>query len=395
MTSRTPPLARRMSDIAPFHVMALLARAHELEAAGRDVVHMEIGEPDFASPEPVVEAGLRAISSGRTRYTAAVGIPELREAIAAHYDRHFGVAVDPGRVVVTPGASGALLLALAATVNPGEEVLLTDPGYPCNRHFVRFVEGSPVSLPVDAASHYQLNAQSVADRWGERTRAVMLASPSNPTGTTLGAGEIAGILDTVRRHDGYLILDEIYQGLVYDAAPSSALSIGDDVIVINSFSKYFYMTGWRLGWLVVPPHLSEAMERLAQNLFLSPPAPSQYAALAALDPDCDALLAARRDAFVERRDFLIPALRELGFKIPVTPGGAFYVYADCSGLTGDSFAFALDLLEKQAVAITPGVDFGVHRAEHHVRFAYTTTVERLALGVERIGAYLGTVPRRG
>lgn len=382
------PLAQRMAEIEPFHVMALLARAHELEAAGRDVVHMEIGEPDFASPDAVVDAGVQALTSGRTRYTAAVGIPELREAIAAHYARRFGLRIDPGRIVVTPGASGALLLALAATVNPGEQVLMTDPGYPCNRHFVRFLEGQPVSLPVGADSRYQLTAGQVAANWRDETRAVMLASPSNPTGTTLETGELAAIRDTVRERNGYLIMDEIYQGLLYDGAPSSALSMSDEVIVINSFSKYFYMTGWRLGWLVVPPQLSEAMERLAQNLFLSPSAPAQYAALAALDPACDALLEERRATFVERRDYLMPALRELGFQIPATPDGAFYIYADCSALTDDSFAFARDLLETQAVAITPGIDFGEHQPQRHVRFAYTTGVERLALGVERIAEFV-------
>jgi aspartate/methionine/tyrosine aminotransferase len=377
-----------MADIEPFHVMALLARAHELEAAGRDVVHMEIGEPDFASPDAVVAAGVNALTSGRTRYTAAVGIPELREAIAAHYARRFGLQIDPARIIVTPGASGALLLALAVTVNPGEQVLMTDPGYPCNRHFVRFLEGRPVSLPVDADSRYQLTAGAIAGSWGAQTRAVMLASPSNPTGTTLPAGELAAILDTIRARSGYLILDEIYQGLLYDGAPSSALAISDEVIVINSFSKYFYMTGWRLGWLVVPPALCEAIERLAQNLFLSPSAPAQYAALAALDPATDALLEERRDAFVERRDFLIPALRNIGFEIPVTPDGAFYVYADCSQLTDDSYSFAKDLLETQAVAITPGIDFGDYRSERHVRFAYTTALERLAMGTERIAEFV-------
>ncbi|MDH3714914.1 MAG: pyridoxal phosphate-dependent aminotransferase [Gammaproteobacteria bacterium] len=384
------PLAHRMADIEPFHVMALLARAHELQAAGRDVVHMEIGEPDFASPDAVVAAGVSALTSGRTRYTAAVGIPELREAIAAHYARRFGLQIDPARIVVTPGASGALLLALAVTVNPGEEVLMTDPGYPCNRHFVRFLEGQPVSVPVDAASRYQLTAGAVADNWGEQTRAVMLASPSNPTGTTLAASELAAILDTVRAHNGYLILDEIYQGLLYEGAPSSALAISDEVIVINSFSKYFYMTGWRLGWLVVPTRLCQAIERLAQNLFLSPSAPAQYAALAALDPVTDALLEERREAFVERRDFLIPALRNIGFEIPITPDGAFYIYADCSRLTDDSFAFARELLESQAVAITPGIDFGVYRPERHVRFAYTTSLERLAMGTERIAEFVAS-----
>jgi aspartate/methionine/tyrosine aminotransferase len=265
---------------------------------------------------------------------------------------------------------------------------MTDPGYPCNRHFVRFLEGRPVSLPVDADSRYQLTAGAIAGSWGAQTRAVMLASPSNPTGTTLPAGELAAILDTIRARSGYLILDEIYQGLLYDGAPSSALAISDEVIVINSFSKYFYMTGWRLGWLVVPPALCEAIERLAQNLFLSPSAPAQYAALAALDPATDALLEERRDAFVERRDFLIPALRNIGFEIPVTPDGAFYVYADCSQLTDDSYSFAKDLLETQAVAITPGIDFGDYRSERHVRFAYTTALERLAMGTERIAEFV-------
>ncbi len=382
-------VAQRMQHIQPFHVMSLLARAHALHAAGREVVHMEIGEPDFASPAPVIEAGTLALAQGRTHYTPAAGLPALREAIAGWYEHTFGLSVDPARIIVTPGASGALLLALAATLDPGQEVLLSDPGYPANRHFVRLLDAVPVGVAVGAQDRYQLHAAKVREHWGPATRAVMLASPSNPTGTTLDPPEIAEILAFARERGGLVVVDEIYQGLVYDGAPASALALGEDLIVINSFSKYFHMTGWRLGWLVVPPRLADAVERLAQNVFLSPSAPAQYAALAALAPQTRALLEQRRAAFVERRDYLLPALRDLGFAIPVTPRGAFYIYADCAGLAADSFRFAAELLEREAVAVAPGLDFGEHRAGRHLRFAYTTGLEHLRLGVERIARFLG------
>jgi aspartate/methionine/tyrosine aminotransferase len=382
-------IARRMADIQPFHVMALLARARELEAQGRDIVHMEIGEPDFETPAPVMAAAQRALAEGRTYYTPAFGLPALREAIARYYRVRHGVEIPARRIVVTPGASGALLLALAALVNPGERVLMTDPGYPCNRHFVRLLEGEAVAVPVTAEQAFQLTPERVAQHWDGRTVAAMVASPGNPTGTVLSGDELAGLAEAVHGGGGRLLVDEIYHGLVYGPDLPTALSVSDELFVINSFSKYFCMTGWRLGWLVVPEAYVDEVEKLAQNLFIAPPTLSQYAALAAFSDENMAILEQRREEFSRRRDFLLSALRHLGFRIPAEPRGAFYLYADCSAHTNDSYALATDLLEKAGVAITPGIDFGDFQASRHLRFAYTTSMEGLAEGVQRLGRFLG------
>ena len=381
MSSR---LARRMADIAPFYAMALLARARELEATGRSVIHMEIGEPDFPSAEPIIAAGQRALAAGRTRYTAAAGLPELRQAISDHYRERYDVEVPPRRILVTPGASGALQLATAVLINPGDRVLLADPGYPCNRHFVRLAEGEAVGVPVGPETGYQLTADLVERHWDERTVAVLLASPANPTGTVIPPDELSAIIAAVEARGGRVIMDEIYHGLVYGAALQTALAYSDQAFVVNSFSKYYGMTGWRLGWLVAPEDSVSATEKLAQNVFLAASTPAQYAALAAFTPEAQTVFEARRQEFQARRNFLLPALRELGFVIPVTPDGAFYLYADCGRFTDDSYAFALRLLDEAGVAITPGLDFGHHRPNRHVRFAYTSAIAQLAEGVERL-----------
>jgi aspartate/methionine/tyrosine aminotransferase len=368
--------------------MKLLARARELEAAGRDIVHMEIGEPDFPTPAPVLEAAAIAIAGGDVHYTPATGLPGLREAIAAHYRSEYGLTIAPGRIIVTPGASGALLLVLGLLVDRDAGVLMADPGYPCNRNFVRFLEGQPCAVPVDAETGYQLTAELVRQHWAPQTSTVIVASPANPTGTTVEQDELAAIARAVRERGGHLVVDEIYHGLVYDGQASSALAVSDEVFVINSFSKFFNMTGWRVGWLVAPERHVEALDRLAQNLFLAAPTPAQHAALAALGPQTRKVLEARREEFRARRDYLLPALRELGFAIPVAPRGAFYLYADCSAFTDDSFEFTGRLLEQAGVAITPGCDFGEHRAARHVRFAYTTGLERLREGVRRLSEFL-------
>jgi aspartate/methionine/tyrosine aminotransferase len=381
-------IATRMQVIQPFHVMALLARARELEAAGHSIIHMEIGEPDFATPQPVIDAGHAALTAGHTHYTPATGLPELRRRIAAFYRERYGVAVDAGCIVVTPGASAALQLVLAALVNPGERVLLADPGYPCNRNFVHLFDGDPVSLPVAAASSYQPGVQQVRDGWTAQTVALLVASPSNPTGSLLEEATLREYLAIAQAQGGSLIVDEIYHGLVYDASAVTALAVSDEIVVINSFSKYFGMTGWRLGWVVAPQALVPALDKLAQNLFLAAPTLSQYAALRAFEPDNLAILEQRRAVFQQRRDYLLPALRDLGFGIPLTPAGAFYLYADCSRFTADSYAFSQQLLEVAGVAITPGVDFGSHDPGRHVRFAYTTSLENLQEGVQRLREYL-------
>jgi aspartate/methionine/tyrosine aminotransferase len=377
-----------MRDIQPFRVMELLARARKLEAQGRDIVHMEIGEPDFPTPAPVIDAVFRATASGDVHYTPATGLSVLREAIAVYYLRHDGVALDPARVVVTPGASGALLLVLGVVLDPGQAVLMADPGYPCNRNFVHFLDGRTRAIPVTADTGYQLTAQQVAEHWDETTAAVMVASPSNPTGTLIPTDELRQIRDFVARQGGTLIVDEIYHGLVYDGQAETALTLGDDLFVINSFSKYFGLTGWRVGWLVAPAAVVPDLDKLAQNLFLAAPTPSQHAALAALQPDTLVILDQRREAFRQRRDYLLPALRDIGFDIPMSPQGAFYLYANCERFTADSFQFATTLLEEIGVAVTPGLDFGNNQPEKHLRFAYTTSRERLEEGVQRLKAYL-------
>ena len=390
MSECSIPLAARTADIQAFHVMALLARARELEAAGRSIVHMEIGEPDFPAAALVVAAGHAALAAGHTSYTPAMGLPALREAIAAHYRERHGLAVDPARIIVTPGASGALQLVLAALVDPGRDVLLSDPGYPCNRNFVRLLEGRAVGVPTDAAHAYQLTPELARAHWTERTAAVLVASPANPSGTLLTVEQLEELYSLTRTRGAALIVDEIYHGLTYGVDARSALALGEDVFVINSFSKYFGMTGWRLGWLVAPTSHIPALDRLAQNLFLAAPTIAQHAALAAFTPAADAVFQERRRVFAERRDYLLPALRELGFDIPVPPQGAFYLYADCSRFSSDSLGFCRELLEGAGVAVTPGVDFGLHRANTHVRFAYTAALERLQEGVARLRSYLAT-----
>ena len=377
-----------MADIEPFHVMDVQNRAHELEAAGRRIVHMEIGQPDFPAPPRVADAAVEAIHTRRLGYTDSVGIPQLRQAISDYYRERLGVEVPPSRIVVTAGASGAFLLALGALVDPGDEVLMPDPCYPCNRHFVRLLEGRPRPVPVDEKSRYQLTAAEVRAHWGRSTRGVLLASPSNPTGTSIPREELRAIVDAVRTLGGFVVVDEIYQGLVYDGEPSTALALGDDVFVVNSFSKYFCMTGWRLGWIVAPDSHVREIEKLAQNAFICASAPAQYAALAAFGPQTLAVLEQRRKEFQRRRDYMVPALRDLGFRIPLTPEGAFYIYAGCEKFSEDSEAFAFRVLEEAGVAITPGMDFGANGPERHVRFAYTRSLEDLREGVECIARML-------
>jgi len=380
--------AERMQSIQPFHVMALLARARELEAAGRSIVHMEIGEPDFITPQPVIDAGIHALQDGYTHYTPAVGLPALRQRIAEFYQQRYGVAVDARRVVITPGASAALHLVMAVLVNPGDRVLLADPGYPCNRNFVYLLNGQPLGIPVTAATAYQPDPQQVREVWTEAVAALLVASPSNPTGTLLGERTLREFHAIAASQGGSLIVDEIYHGLVYDQQATTALAISEDIFVVNSFSKYFGMTGWRLGWLIAPPAYVADIDKLAQNLFLAAPTIAQHAALRAFDEDTITILESRRREFQQRRDFLLPALRAIGFEIPVIPDGAFYLYANCSRFSDDSYRFTSQLLEEVGVAITPGTDFGINRPETHVRFAYTTSMGNLQEGVRRLRAFL-------
>ncbi|MCG1055541.1 pyridoxal phosphate-dependent aminotransferase [Mycetohabitans sp. B5] len=390
-TARAGRLASRIGQIAPFHVMEFVKQATRLEQAGHDVIHMSIGEPDFTAPAAVVNAAASALRRGLTQYTPALGIAPLRDAIAMHYQRMYGIDVEPARIVVTAGASAALLLACAALVDRDDEVLMPDPTYPCNRHFVTAFEGRAVLVPSDATQRFQLSAAHVQQHWGANTRGVLLASPSNPTGTSIDAGELQRIVDTVRARAGFAIVDEIYQGLTYDATPVSALSLHgahDHVVTVNSFSKYFSMTGWRLGWLVVPPHWVPAFEKLAQNLFICASALAQHAALACFEPASLEIYEQRRLEFKRRRDFLVPALRELGFGIPVLPDGAFYIYANCHGIAhqaaSDSAALASVMLQEAKVSMVPGLDFGMHAPHDYLRISYATSYERLQQAIARL-----------
>jgi aspartate/methionine/tyrosine aminotransferase len=381
-------LARRTGAIQPFGVVEVMEKAWAAERSGRSIVHFEVGEPDFGTPPPVVAAATRAVAGGAVHYSSSLGILPLREAIAAYYRDRFGVDVPRERVVVTTGASGALLLAMAATVDRDDEILLTDPGYPCNRNLLRFFEGSARPVPVVASANYQLTAALVRKHWSDSTRGVLLATPSNPTGTVVPPAELAEITDEATARGGLCYVDEIYGELVYDISPTTVLSSNQDVFVVNSFSKTFGMTGWRLGWLVCPPWALPAIEMLAQNAYISPPVPAQHGGLAAFTPEVWAVVEERRTAFRERRDLLVSGLREIGFGVPVTPQGAFYIYARSDAFADDSAELADRLLTAAGVATTPGNDFGDFEAGRHLRFSYTTALERIEEGLTRLAAHL-------
>ena len=384
----------RIDDIEPFHVMAILARAKELEEQGKDIIHMEIGEPDFSTPQPIIDAGIKAIEQGDVHYTPALGLPALRNAISQFYESRYGIKVSSQRVVITPGASGALMLALGVIIDDGDEVLMADPGYPCNKNFVRFLSGKARSIPVDSSTDYQLTLKHIQENWSEKTVAVMVATPSNPTGTILSQQALLDIANFVKDKGAYLIVDEIYHGLIYDSEINSVLAIdkqqhdNEYLIVINSFSKYFNMTGWRLGWLIASESMVSKMDKLSQNIFLAASTPAQYAALAAFKPETISILESYKENFKQRRDYLLPKLIELGFKVETAPQGALYIYANCKSITNDSYQFCTDILEDIGVAITPGKDFGAYNAESYVRFAYTTSIDKLKEGIQRLNDYL-------
>jgi len=381
-------IASRMEMITPFYVMELLRRAKQLETEGRDIIHMEIGEPDFATPEPITNAGLAYIKAGQVKYTPAAGLPELRQKIADFYRQRYQVTVPIERIFITPGASGAFLLALGVSLNPGDEVLLSDPCYPCNQNFIRLFASNVKHVPVFSDTAYQLSVELLQQHWQEQTQGVLVASPSNPTGTIILAAELEKMLSFVNQKQGLFFSDEIYHGLVYETGIASALEFSDQVFVINSFSKYFGMTGWRAGWLIVPDTHIEATEKLTQNIFISTSSHSQYAALAAFDELTLQELERRRQEFALKRDYLYEQLLRLGFKIPVKPAGAFYIYADCSPFTDNSQQFAEKLLEEEGVAVTPGKDFGHNKCDQYLRFAYTGSMQKIQQAMQRIERFL-------
>ena len=397
--------AARVARVAPFEVMAVLAAANALDAEGRDIVHLEVGEPDFPTAAPIVQAAHAAIAAGATKYTPALGLPALREAIADYYLRYHQVRVPASRIVVTAGATGALLLLSALLLEDGDAMLLTDPGYPCNRNFMHLFGAQPQALAVGPDTDYQPDPDLLARNWAGNTRGALLASPANPTGGVLRDAELAALADVCRQRRGVVIVDEIYSGLTFppDAAQpcpghgvtgiagarGTALATLDDAYVVNSFSKYFGMTGWRLGWIVAPEGAVPALERLAQNFVIAPSTIAQHAALAALTPECISIHEARREELRRRRDYLAPALCALGFGLPRVPEGAFYLYLDIATFGIDSREFCTRALTEAGVAITPGYDFGGHRAAQHVRVACTCDVARLHTAVQRLAGMLG------
>ena len=385
-------IARRARETEPFHALAFGQRAADLEAAGHHVVKLSIGEPDFGAPPAVRDAMREAMDGRPLPYTPALGLPALRDALADFYREQHGVVVDPARIAVTSGASAALLLVTAATTDPGDEVLLADPSYPCNRELVRSFGGTPVLVPTSAASRYQLDADAVAASWGERTTAVMIASPSNPTGTSIPPEELAAICDLARARGAWRIVDEIYLDLAdpdgSGAPVASVLAHDPDAVVIGSFSKYFGMTGWRLGWVVLPESLVPVVERLAMNYFLCASAPAQHAALAAFTPDSLALCEERRRELAARRALVLDGLAAIGLPVPVEPDGAFYVYIDVSGTGMDAWRFCEEVLQHAHVSLTPGRDFAVATADTHVRLSYAASRADLSEGIARLGAFL-------
>jgi aspartate/methionine/tyrosine aminotransferase len=391
-------IAQRAQRIEPFYVMevakAASALAREVAHTDRPVIFLNIGEPDFTAPPLVQQAADRCIRQGQTQYTQALGTDVLRQAISGWYAQRFGVQVPARRIVVTAGASAALHLACLALIERGDEVLMPDPSYPCNRHFVSAAEGTAVLVPTTAEERFQLSAAKVQAAWGPKTRGVLLASPSNPTGTSIDPAELRRIHEVVSSRGGITLIDEIYLGLSHDAAyGQTAMAISDDIISINSFSKYFHMTGWRLGWLVVPEALVGVVERLAQNLFICASTVSQQAALACFEAKSLALYEQRRAEFKARRDFFIPALNALGLSVPVMPDGAFYAWADCRAACArlglkDSGDFAHAALHQAHVAITPGRDFGTAETAHFVRFSTANSMAELRTAIERLRAWL-------
>jgi aspartate/methionine/tyrosine aminotransferase len=391
-------ISERAQAIEPFYVMEVAKAAAEL---GKTVAHtdapmvfLNIGEPDFTAPPLVQEAAARAVHDGLTQYTPALGLMPLRQRISDWYATRWGADVPASRIVVTAGASAALHLACLALINAGDEILMPDPSYPCNRHFVSAAGGRAMLLPTTAAERFQLTSDKVQAAWGARTRGVLLASPSNPTGSSIHPDELRRIHEVVQSRGGITLVDEIYLALSFDAQYGhTALTIDDSVISLNSFSKYFNMTGWRLGWMVVPEKLVPVIERLAQNLFICPSTIAQHAALACFEPESIAIYEQRRSEFKARRDYFIPALNALGLSVPVMPDGAFYAWADCSavcaklGVNG-SWDFAFEVMNRAHVAVTPGRDFGSAQTANFIRFSTASSMAQLQIAVQRLRALL-------
>ncbi|MFQ5345086.1 MAG: aminotransferase class I/II-fold pyridoxal phosphate-dependent enzyme [Mariprofundus sp.] len=375
----------RIDLIEPFRVMQLLERARQMESEGRHIVHMEIGEPDFRTPALIIAKAQEVLERGDTFYTPSTGLPELQQTLSSWYKQEYGLSIDKDRILITPGTSGAFSLLYSVLLDQGESVLLPDPGYPCQRNFIRLAGGEPVNIPVGPASRYHLSLDHLEKHWTEKTRAAVVISPSNPTGILIETERLATLANFCHQRDGYLISDEIYHGLTYGEQAVCALSYDDNAIVVNGFSKRWAMTGWRIGWVIVPENLIEPCRRVMQNIFIAAPTLSQHAAVTALSTDV--YVEKMRGEYDKRRRYLLAELPGLGFDVVVEPEGAFYIYANVSGITDDSREFCWRILEEAGVALTPGEDFGTHKAEQHLRISYATSLENIREGIRRIRAY--------
>ncbi len=393
--TKQPTMSRRAREAQPFRAMVFGERADEMIARSISVIKLSLGEPDFGAP-PAVRDAMREQYDGRALpYTAALGLPELRRAIADFYHERHHVDIDPRRIVITAGGSAALLLATALTVDPGDEVIVADPTYPCNRELIRSFEGVVVDVPTSAATRFHLNAELVDRAWSERTKAVMVTSPSNPTGTTIDFDVLKGVCDLARFRGAWRIIDETYLDLA-DREPDgsevrSALLADPDAIICNSFSKFFGMTGWRLGWAVVPEYTIEAVDDLATNYYLCAHTPTQHAALACFTPESLAVCEERRQELLARRRIVVSGLERIGLPLEVVPNGAFYAYFSVAGTGLDAWTFCERALEEAHVALTPGRDFGPATADTHVRLSYAASREALTEGLSRLGKFVASL----
>ncbi|MEW6351253.1 MAG: pyridoxal phosphate-dependent aminotransferase [Thermodesulfobacteriota bacterium] len=382
MTPKSSSISERSREIPPFLVMDVLEEAFEMALRGESVIHLEVGEPDFDTPKHIVQAGMDALRAGKTHYTASLGIPELRQAVALHYQRRYGAVVDPDCVVITSGSSPAIFLVLAALLDPGTEIILSDPHYACYPNFVRFLGGQPGLVPTVAEEGFQIDPDHVKSTLNNATRAIMINSPSNPTGIVMDPDRMRGLAQL----DVPVISDEIYHGLVYEGEEHSILEFTDRAFVVNGFSKLYAMTGWRLGYLICPPEFVRPIQKMAQNFFISAADFIQYAGVEALTNSSEET-GRMRDIFNQRRRAMLARLKEIGFEIQVDPTAAFYVLADSRRFSRDSYRFAFEILEEAGVGVAPGIDFG-SQAEGFIRFSYTNSLENILAGLDRIDLYL-------
>ncbi|OGR26195.1 MAG: aspartate aminotransferase [Desulfobacterales bacterium RIFOXYA12_FULL_46_15] len=378
--------AKRCNAITPFIVMEILEKIHKMEASGIDVIHMEIGEPDFNVPECVNKVGIEAFLSNQTHYTHSLGDIRLREAVRDYHQKTYGTTIDPGQILVTSGTSPAMLLLFSALVNPGDEIIISDPHYACYANFITYVQGVPVTVPIYEDEGFIFSPQAIQKKITSRTKAIFINSPANPTGVVIPEDRMKEIVDVARANGLYVISDEIYHGLVYEGKEHSIFEFTDKAFVLNGFSKLFAMTGLRLGYLISPPEFVRALQVLQQNFFICANSVIQLAGAAALT-DADKETRVMREIYNSRRVYMIDRLKQMGFGMATEPTGAFYVFVNAKHISTDSYALSLDILEKAHVGVTPGIDFGAN-GEGYLRFSYANSLENLKIGLDRVEGYL-------